>query len=134
MADTETPTFDPRSFADKTFPLLLNSSELAALGKKRIGEFIRVQTEILDELHEANRHWLDRFESEANLASEFASRLSSARTMPDAMAVSRDWATQYLAMLTEDSRHLADDTRKLIETGTRLFSGGLTVQQPPAAE
>ena len=133
MADTDTPNFDPRTFTDKTFPFLLNSGELAALGKKRIGEFIRVQTEILDELHEANRHWLDRFESEANLASEFASRLSSARTMPDAMAASREWATQYWAMLAEDGRHFADDTRKLMETGARLFSSGL-VERPVAAE
>jgi hypothetical protein len=43
--------------------------------------------------------------------------------MPDAMAVSRDWATQYFAMLAEDGKHLADDTRKFIETGARLFSG-----------
>jgi phasin protein len=133
MADTDTLHFDPRTFTDKTFPFLLNSGELAALGKKRIGEFIRVQTEILDELHEANRHWLDRFESEANLASEFASRLSSARTMPDAMAASREWATQYWAMLAEDGRHFADDTRKMMETGARLFSSGFAAEQPAAA-
>ena len=47
---------------DKTFPFLLNTGELAVLGKKRIGEFVRVQTEFLDEVHEANRHWLDRIE------------------------------------------------------------------------
>src|ERR1700730_5881338 len=120
------------TFPDKTVPFLLNTGELAALGKKRIGELVRVQTEFLDKIHEANRHWLDRIESEANLASEFASKLSSARSMPDAMAVSRDWATQYFAMLAEDGKHLADDTRKFMERGTRLFSSGLPVQQPPA--
>ena len=117
---------------DKTFPFLLNTGELAALGKKRIGEFMRAQTELLDEMQETNRHWLDRIQSEANLASEFASKLSSARSMPDAMAVSRDWATQYFAMLAEDGEHLADDTRKFIERGTRLFSSGLPIQQPSA--
>jgi hypothetical protein len=115
---------------DKAFPFVLNTGELAALGKKRIGEFVRVQTELLDEIQEANRHWLDRFESEANLASEFASKLSEARSMPDAMAVSRDWATQYFAMLAEDGKHLADDTRKFIETGARLFSGRFSGEQP----
>jgi Phasin protein len=127
MTDTHTHTSP-----DKTFPFLLNTGELAALSKKRMGELMRVHTEFLDELQETNRHWLDRIQSEANLASEFASKLSSARSMPDAMAVSRDWATQYFAMLAEDGKHLADDTRKFMERGTRLFSSGLPVQQPPA--
>jgi hypothetical protein len=93
---------------------------------------MRVQTEFIDEFQETNRHWLDRIQSEANLASEFASKLSATRSMPDAMAVSRDWATQYFAMLAEDGKHLADDTRKFIEKSTRLLSGGLSAQ-PPAA-
>lgn len=127
MSDTQTHTSP-----DKTFPFLLNTGEFAALGKKRIGDFMRVQTEFLDEFQETNRHWLDRIQSEANLASEFASKLSATRSMPDAMAVSRDWATQYFAMLAEDGKHLADDTRKFIEKSARLLSGGLSAQ-PPAA-
>jgi predicted phage tail protein len=110
----------------------LNTGELAALGKKRMSDLMRVQAELLDELQESNRHWLDRIQSEANLASEFASKLSAARSMPDAMAVSRDWATQYFAMLAEDGKHLADDTRKFVERGARLFSGGVAAQQPTA--
>ena len=118
---------------DKAFPFALNTGEFAALGKKRLSDFMRVQTELLDEFQESNRHWLDRFESEANLVSEFASKLSSARSMPDAMAVSRDWATQYFAMLAEDGQHLADDTRKFMETGARLFSGGFSAELPAVA-
>jgi len=132
MADIHTHTHTHTS-ADKSFPFLLDTSELAALGKRRIGNFVRVQTELLDEIQEANRHWLDRFESEANLASEFAAKLSEARSMPDAMAVSRDWATQYFAMLAEDRKHLADDTRKFMATGARLFSGRFSGEQPEAA-
>ena len=127
MTDTQT-----HMSPDKTFPFLLNTGELAAFGKKRIGDFMRVQTEFLDEIQETNRHWLDRLQSEANLASEFASRLSATRSMPDAMAVSRDWATQYFSMLAEDGKHLADDTRKFMEKGARLLSGGLSAQQPNA--
>ena len=51
-----------------------------------------------------------------------ASKLSGARTIPDAMAVSRDWATRYFQRLAEDGKHFADDTRKFMETGARLFS------------
>jgi hypothetical protein len=119
--------------SDKTFPFLLDSSEIAALGKKRLSEFVQAQTELLDEMQEANRHWLDRIQSEADLASEFATKLSAARTVPDAVAASRDWATQYFAMLAEDGRHLADDARRFIEKGARLFASGLSTERPIAA-
>jgi CRISPR/Cas system-associated endonuclease Cas1 len=117
---------DTQAHTEKAFPFSFNSSEFATLGKKRIEAFVTAQTEMLDELQEANRHWLDRFQSEANLASEYASKLSSARTIPDAMAVSRDWATRYFQMLAEDGKHFADDTRKFMETGARLFANGPT--------
>lgn len=125
MAGTQTSS-------DKAFSFLLDTSELAALGKKRIGEFVRAQTEFLDEIQEANRHWLDRIQSEANLVSEYAAKLSTARSVPDAMAASRDWATQYFAMLAEDGKHLTDDTRKFIETGARLFSSGFSDERAAA--
>jgi hypothetical protein len=130
MSDTETHAertegiYAERSRADQPFPFSFNSSELAALGKKRMEAFVNAQTELLDEIQEANRRWMDRFQSEANLASEFASKLSGVRTIPDAMAVSRDWATRYFQMLAEDGKHFADDTRKLMETGARMFANG----------
>ena len=117
---------DTRAHTEKAFPFSFNSSEFATLGKKQIEAFVTAQTEMLDELQEANRHWLDRFQSEVNLASEYASKLSSARTIPDAMAVSRDWATRYFQMLAEAGKLFADDTRKFMETGARLFANGPT--------
>jgi hypothetical protein len=110
--------------AEKAFPFSFDTSEFATLGQKRMEAFVNAQTELLDEIQEANRRWMDRFQSEANLASEYASKLSGARTIPDAMAVSRDWATRYFQMLAEDGRHFADDTRKLMETGARMFANG----------
>lgn len=70
---------------DKPFPFSFDSGEFAALGKKRFEAFVNAQTELLDEIQEANRHWMDRFQSEADLASEYASKLSATRTIPDAM-------------------------------------------------
>jgi hypothetical protein len=117
MSETQTQT-------ERAFPFSFDTSEFAALGKKRIEAFVNTQTELLDEIQEANRRWMDRFQSEANLASEYASKLSGTRTIPDAMAVSRDWATHYFQMLAEDGRHFADDTRKFMEAGARFFANG----------
>jgi hypothetical protein len=130
MTETQTHTTNPFSLADKAFPFSFDRGEFAALGKKRMETFVNVQNELLEEIQEVNRHWLDRFQSEANLVAEYASQLSSARTIPDAMAVSRDWSAQYLQRLADDGKHLADDARRFVETGTRLFSHGF---EPPAA-
>jgi hypothetical protein len=130
MTETQTHTGNPFAFADKAFSFSFDRSEFAALGKKRMEAFVNMQTELLEEIQVANRHWLDRIQSEANLAAEYASKLSGTRTLPDAMAVSRDWSTQYLQRLADDGKHLADDTRRFIETGARLFSNGL---EGPAA-
>jgi len=54
---------DTQAHTEKAFPFSFNSSEFATLGKKQIEAFVTAQTEMLDELQEANRHWLDRFQS-----------------------------------------------------------------------
>ena len=128
MTETHTHT---HTHTEKAFPFSFDTNEFAALGKKRIEAFVNAQAELLDEIQETNRHWMDRFQSEANLASEYASKLSSVRSIPDAVAVSRDWATQYFQRLAEDGKHLADDTRKFMETGARMFSNGF--ERPAAA-
>ena len=57
----------------------LTPADLAAEAKRRIEEFADAQTKQLDKLQETNRLWLDRMQAEANLASEFASKLAAAR-------------------------------------------------------
>jgi hypothetical protein len=70
MSDTETHAertegiYAERSRADQPFPFSFNSGELVALGKKRMEAFVNAQTELLDEIQEANRRWMDRFQSE----------------------------------------------------------------------
>jgi phasin protein len=61
-------------------------AEFAEMGKKRVEDFVNVQTEFVEKLQEMNRQWFDRAQSEANLASELASKLTAARSIPDAMA------------------------------------------------
>ena len=68
-------------------PFNLTAADFAATTKKRIEELANAQTELFNELQEANQHWLDRIQAETNLASEFASKLTAARSIPDAMAI-----------------------------------------------
>ena len=64
----------------------LMPAEFAEMGKRRVEEFVHTQTELVEKLQEMNRQWFDRAQAEANLASELASKLTAARSIPDAMA------------------------------------------------
>ena len=94
------------------------------MGKKRIEEFVNMQTELLNELQETNRQWFDRAQSEANVASEFASKLTAARSIPEAMATCQEWTSRRFEMMAEDGKHLLADTQKFMEAVARLMPKG----------
>ena len=81
-----------------------------------------MQKEFFDTFESMNREWVSRIQSEAKLASDFVSKLTAARSIPDAASAYQECATRHLEMFTEDSRRLLADSQKLIETGTRIFT------------
>ncbi len=99
-------------------------ADFAAMGKKRIDELVNMQTKLLSELQETNRQWFDRAQAEADLASEFAAKLTAARSIPEAMAAYQEWTSRRFVMMAEDGKHLLADTQKFMEVGTRLLSSG----------
>ena len=94
------------------------TAELAAIGKQRFQDFVSAQAELLNQLRKLNEIWLDRLRSDANLASEFTVKLTEARSIPEAMSASQEWATRRLQMMAEDGQQL----QKLAETNARLLA------------
>ncbi|MGC2124280.1 MAG: phasin family protein [Xanthobacteraceae bacterium] len=111
----------------KTSPINLMPIEIAELGKKRVEQFVDMQTELLQNLQDANRQWLDRVQAETNLVSEFATKLTAAHSITEAMAVYQEWTSRRFEMMAEDGKHLLADTQKLMETGTRLLSNASAI-------
>ena len=70
------------------------TAELAAIGQQRFQDFVSAQDELLNQLRKLNEIWLDRLRSDANLASEFTAKLTEARSIPEAMSASQEWATR----------------------------------------
>jgi hypothetical protein len=103
---------------------ILIPPELAAMGKKRLEEFVAMQTEQFEKLQELSQSWFDRMESEATLASEFTSKLTAARSLPEAAAVYQEWATRHMEMAAEDGKRILADGQKLAETAVRWLSNG----------
>ena len=69
-------------------------AEFAPIVKKRMEELANAQSELLNELQETNRQWFARMQSEADLASEFSSKLTAARSIPDAMTACQEWTSR----------------------------------------
>jgi Phasin protein len=109
---------------ETTTPLSLIPSGFIAMGKKHIHDCVKAQSELLDRFHEANRNWLDHLQSEVDLSTEFASKLTAVRSAPDAAKVLLDWTNRQMEMATVDAKHVLADTRKFMEIGARLLPGG----------
>jgi hypothetical protein len=97
-------------------------SELASIGKQRFEDFVSTQAEILGQLREMNELWLDRFRSEVDLASEFATKLTAAHSIPEAMSASQEWTSRRLQAITEDGTRLLTLIHKLAETSAHLVA------------
>jgi hypothetical protein len=110
--------------SDKSASFSTMSAEFTAMGKKRVEEFTKAQTELLDKLQDARRQWIERMQSEAKLASEFAAKLSATRSIPEAMTVCQEWSSRRFEMMAEDGQRLLADTQKFVETAARLMSDG----------
>lgn len=96
-------------------------TDFAKMAKTHAADFADAQTELFGKLQEANKQWLDRMQVEAKLASEFASRLAAAGSIPNAMTTCQKWTSQWVKMMSEDQRHLLADCQKFAETSARLF-------------
>lgn len=80
------------------------------------------QTELFDQIQEINRHWLDRIEAEVSLASELASKLTAARSIPDAMTAYQEWGSRRFEMMANDTKHFLDDTQKFVRVGAHFLA------------
>jgi hypothetical protein len=91
--------------------------------KKHIHDCVKAHSELLDRFHEANRSWLDRLESEADLSAEFATKMTAVRSIPDAAKVLLEWTNRHMEMVAVDAKHAMADTQKFMEIGVRLLPG-----------
>jgi Phasin protein len=99
-------------------------TEVAALGKKQIEDFVATQTQLFQKLRESNKHWFDRVQTEATLACELTAKLTAARSIPEVATAYQEWASRHMQMAAEDAKRILDDGQKLAETGARFLSNG----------
>jgi Phasin protein len=94
----------------------------AKAGQAQTEAMLTVQKDLLDTYEEISRAWLARVKSEADLWSELASKVSGARSVPDALGAYQQSVAQRMQMAADDGRRVFDDSQKIMGTIAKSLS------------
>lgn len=101
-----------------------NSTDFTRLGKNEQADaFADMQKELARLIEQVNADWLVRLETERDLASELASRMSGVKP-PAAAKACQDWMSRRLEMMSKDNQRFFADRQKFVSSMTRFLSGG----------
>jgi hypothetical protein len=85
---------------------------------------VNLQKELLAAYEEASRAWLARVQSEVDLWSGLAAKLSATRSVPEAVAAYQECVAQRMKMAAEDGQRLADECQNGMNKISRALSNG----------
>ncbi|HEY2534659.1 MAG TPA: hypothetical protein VGJ20_43260 [Xanthobacteraceae bacterium] len=115
---------EPAAKSSLSYPFAFGFVEFTGLGSKRIATFAGIQMELFNQLQASNRRWFNRVQSDANLASEFASKLTAAHSLPEAMTACQQWSDRRLKLMAEVGQDLIADAQRFMATSARMLSNG----------
>ncbi len=121
MLQTANPpaTSGPNWFSANLFPSGENMEAILAM-----------QGKLLEIYEGANSSWLYRVTSEAELWSQLATKLTRARTVPEAVSALEVCLAYRTQMAADDGRRLSEDVQKIIQTITTPLSSVSPVTAP----
>jgi hypothetical protein len=100
------------------------AQDFLQIGAKRFESLMEVHRRLLDTFERVQRDRLDRAKEETKLASQFATKVTSARSIPDIIAIYQQWVTKCEAIIAEDGRRFLDDSQKVANAALSLLSNG----------
>jgi Phasin protein len=98
--------------------------DFAKLGEKQSEAMLAIQQELADVCEQISRAWLARLKAEGELWQGLASKMSAARSVPDAIAIYQACAAQRVQMAADDGRRLFEDSQKIMSTIARSMTQG----------
>ena len=101
-------------------------SELAEMGKKQVEAMMAVHKELIDAIEEVNGEWAARLKAEAEFATEFAGKLSAAKSIPETATICQEWLGRRMELFAEDSRRFAAGIQKFTTATARVLPTGWT--------
>jgi hypothetical protein len=91
----------------------INISDISTFGKVQTEGMLNLQKELLETYEQVSRAWLDRVQSEAELWSRLGAKLTTTRSVLEAMEAYQKCLTDQLQMTAEDGKRLFDDCQKI---------------------
>lgn len=98
--------------------------ELAEIGKKRLAAIVEMQKAFFDTLESMNQAWIERAKSEATLASELVTKLTSARSVPETASAYQECLGKRMDLLADDSRRLLSEGQRFMNLGAQFLTNG----------
>jgi sugar-specific transcriptional regulator TrmB len=93
--------------------------------EKKIGDAtLQAQNEFLKTLEEMNREVMSRMAAEVERGVKLSTKLSAARSLPDAAAAYQEWMSEEMNARSEDARRFMDNSQKFMNTSTKFLSNG----------
>ena len=114
---------EARTSAKPTIPSA-DPAEFAEIGKKQIEAMTNLQKQLIDAIEELNGEWAARLQAETDLATEFAGKLTTAKTVPETAAICQEWMARRMEMFAEDSRRFAAGMQKFTAATAALLPAG----------
>jgi hypothetical protein len=90
--------------------------EVAKEAEKQFKAVAESQKDIFEMLMKMNQHWMERAAVEAKSMTDLGSKLTSARSLPDAAEAYQQWMTERTRTLAEDSQHFMADCQKFLDS------------------
>jgi predicted nucleic acid-binding Zn-ribbon protein len=94
------------------------------LGREQTEATFKIQKDVLEAYEEASRAWLARVQSEVELWSQLAAKMTATRSIPEALSAYQETVAQRMQMAAEDGKRLSDDCREMMEKLTSTLSKG----------
>jgi hypothetical protein len=93
-------------------------------GQHQTETALSLQKAILESCEHASRAWIDRMQSEISLWSDFASKLSSTKSLPEAFETYTKCVSQRMQMAADDGRKLVEEAQQMTQKLAQSLGNG----------
>jgi hypothetical protein len=101
------------------------ADNLLKLGREQTAATFKIQKDVLDAFEQTSRAWLARVQSEVELWSQLAAKLSVTHSVPEALSAYQESMTKRMQMAADDGKRLSSDCQEIMSKITKTLSRGL---------